>query len=199
MIKNIITTSCLSLVALSSAQAIVVAFDESADGDLGAPTAPTLLTFGIGTNTVTGQVDTNNGDTRDAIAFTLSAGQTLDSIILLAYDNPDTLALSDGNTGFFSLDNGLVSVIPGGGTSGEFLTGSTFNSTSVGSDLLDLGNLTDGPGITGGQLGPGDYTFNIQNTSTISSYELQFNVVPEPSSTALLGLGGLALAIRRRR
>ena len=29
--------------------------------------------------------------------------------------------------------------------------------------------------------------------------ELGFNTVPEPSSTALLGLGGLALILRRRK
>ena len=47
--------------------------------------------------------------------------------------------------------------------------------------------------------------FKIESTSNYGDVnetglsEIQFNSVPEPSSTALLGLGGLALILRRRK
>ncbi len=42
------------------------------------------------------------------------------------------------------------------------------------------------------------YTFNSQLTANTAVYRISFEVVPAPSSLALLGLGGLA-AMRRRR
>ena len=42
-------------------------------------------------------------------------------------------------------------------------------------------------------------TDNDTESVGITSYTLGFSQVPEPSSTALLGLGGLALMLRRRR
>jgi len=197
--KKIIIPSILSFVTLSSANAVVLVYDEDSDGDLGAPTSPTSLVLGAGTNTIIGEVGAS-GDTRDAFSFTLSAGQTLESIILVSYSDPETESLSDGNTGFFNLDEGLVSVIPSGVTSGDLLTGSLISGANNGGDFLDLSNQTDGSGLAvAGELGPGEYTFNIQNTSDAVAYELEFNVVPEPSSTSLLGLSGLFLLMRRRR
>jgi len=65
--------------------------------------------------------------------------------------------------------------------------------------LLEESNIQVGDGSPVGELGPGTYTFNIQNTSTISTYDLQFNVIPEPSMTSLLGLSALCLMLRRHR
>jgi len=197
--KTILSYCCLSFAAFGSVNATVLSYDESIEGDLGAPATPTFVTLGVGANTIIGQVDTVNGDTRDAFSFTISAGQTLQSVFLLSYDNPTTGAENDGNRGFYHIDDSLTSAIPSADVAPDLLTGRTFILSELnGVDLLattsDTGNT-----IAAGELGPGDYTFNIQNTSTISSYELQFNVVPEPSSTSLLGLGALALVMRRRR
>ena len=198
--KNILTFTCLSLAALHSAHATVLSFDENVDGDLGAPAAPTVLTLGAGANSIIGQVDTNNGDTRDAFTFTIAAGQTLESVFLLSYDNPTTPGVNDGNRGFYNFDDGATSVNPSGANSASLITGRTFTFSELdGVNLLDTSDQTGGSGIADGTLGPGTFTFNIQNTSTISSYELQFNVVPEPSSALLLGLGGFGLMMRRRR
>ena len=198
--KNILTFTCLSLAALHSAHATVLSFDENVDGDLGAPAAPTVLTLGAGANSIIGQVDTNNGDTRDAFTFTIAAGQTLESVFLLSYDNPTTPGVNDGNRGFYNFDDGATSVNPSSANSASLITGRTFTFSELdGVNLLDTSNQTGGSGIADGTLGPGTFTFNIQNTSTISSYELQFNVVPEPSSALLLGLGGFGLMMRRRR
>ena len=198
--KNILTFTCLSLAALHSAHATVLSFDENVDGDLGAPAAPTVLTLGAGANSIIGQVDTNNGDTRDAFTFTIAAGQTLESVFLLSYDNPTTPGVNDGNRGFYNFDDGATSVNPSSANSASLITGRTFTFSELdGVNLLDTSDQTGGSGIADGTLGPGTFTFNIQNTSTISSYELQFNVVPEPSSALLLGLGGFGLMMRRRR
>jgi hypothetical protein len=75
--------------------------------------------------------------------------------------------------------------------------GSQFNFSASGTDLTASFNFTGQDNIalvfnnfsglpTGGALA----TFSIDNISV---------AVPEPSSTALLGLGGLAFALRRRR
>jgi len=185
--------------ALCNSSAAVLSYNEVVDGDLGAPTAPTSLTFGIGANTIMGQVDTGGGDTRDAFSFTLGAGQILESVILLAYDNPTTTAVNDGNTGFYHFDDGLVSVIPNGTTSASLITGRTFNFGLAGTDLLNTTNQTGGPGIPAGELGAGSFTFNIQNTSTISDYTLQFNVIPEPTTASTLLLGSFLLLGKRSR
>lgn len=44
-----------------------------------------------------------------------------------------------------------------------------------------------------------DSSSAVRSTATIGSTDLSFVAIPEPSSTALLGLGGLALILRRRR
>jgi hypothetical protein len=82
-------------------------------------------------------------------------------------------------------------VLNGGEFTGRSVAGLAFNFT----DLLDASgtNLTNGTTIQGieiGQSGAADF------------YEVYANVaspIPEPSTTALLGLGGLALIVRRRR
>ena len=52
-----------------------ITYDESIDGDLGAPAAPTDLGLaGLGLNTVTGQINTNMNFDPDAFSFTVDAG-----------------------------------------------------------------------------------------------------------------------------
>jgi hypothetical protein len=46
-------------------------------------------------------------------------------------------------------------------------------------------------------LGPGTYTFLIQQSGSTVSYEFDMTVVPEPTSLCLIGLGGLLLLARR--
>ena len=65
----------------------------------------------------------------------------------------------------------------------SYLQGSSWSS----SDFLIVGLKTDPLTVTGTAI------------KWVSFNSAQLAVVPEPSSTALLGLGGLALALRRRR
>lgn len=65
--------------------------------------------------------------------------------------------------------------------------------------LLAAGNF----GSTGFStpLGPGTYTYLIQEVSPeqFRDYTLTFNVVPEPSSIALVSLVGVLFFVRRAR
>ena len=195
--KFLITSAVLSI----PASAATLQFDESVSGDLGGPAAPTSVTLGVGTNTVVGVTGGPGGATdRDAFTFTIGTGQSLVSIFLDTYN---TVGSTASNTGFYAIDEGSTTIVPNSSNSGQLLTGRTFNFQTFNPpagqvDLLETTNLTAGPGISGGELGPGTYTFLIQNTSTLSDFGLSLNVVPEPSSVLLLALGALGLGRRRR-
>lgn len=103
-----------------------------------------------------------------------------------------------------------------GGSDAGFVTagGNTGNwvDMNAGSDFV--GHVSGGDGVGGVQLS-GTGADSLAGTSIVSSFELgaenastawridsisvSGEVVPEPSSTALLGLGGLALILRRRK
>jgi len=61
--------------------------------------------------------------------------------------------------------------------------------------VADSGNalLADGSG------GTGDYSHTAGNAYSGATFNFSTTPIPEPSSTALLGLGGLALILRRRK
>ena len=74
-------------------------------------------------------------------------------------------------------------------------TGSTFTlATDVSGFAGSVGTFTNvnATGLGAGQSATVDY-------GTLNAGELTVTIVPEPSSTALLGLGGLALVLRRRK
>jgi hypothetical protein len=83
----------------------------------------------------------------------------------------------------------------------HFGTGATNPSTpvsTVGVDLLPLmANPSVAAGATGftAPLGPGNYTFLIQQLGGATSYEFDATVtaVPEPGSLCLMAVGGLLL------
>ncbi len=83
----------------------------------------------------------------------------------------------------FGLDASGRIGVPAGYTSGSDLNGTL---TFTGHSFASLG-LTPSPI---------PFTWTFANTDTV---KMTVAAVPEPSSTALLGLGGLALMLRRRR
>ncbi|BDS07071.1 hypothetical protein NT6N_21110 [Oceaniferula spumae] len=95
----------------------------------------------------------------------------------------------DGFTSVFQFDNNGANNFnysgSGGGTAGTHVsTGSgTFTFPTLLQGDLTIEAVDDGT----------NNNFRIQEAG------LQFSVVPEPSTTALLGLGGLAMVLRRRR
>jgi hypothetical protein len=71
-----------------------------------------------------------------------------------------------------------------------FIVNVTSQHTFTGTSLADFG-LTAGTDVLWMQ--------NVNATGTDGDVRLVAAVVPEPSTTALLGLGGLALILRRKR
>lgn len=193
-----LTALCALPVAAASGQ---VVFDEATDGDLSTdPLAPTGLDLNVGSNIVSGTV-TNQGDTRDFFTFEIGAGESLTGIFLLDYTDVDSGG--NGDRGFIHIDEGGASVVPSGGTAGEFLGGSHLDRGLIPDENFNvLERLAGAPqGGTGfiAPLGPGTYTINVQQTGPeLTAYALDLVVVPAPGSLAVLGLGGLA-AVRRRR
>jgi hypothetical protein len=118
-------------------------------------------------------------------------------LILLDFE-PNT------NIAWTHFDDGATSVIPSGPSAASLLAGAHIAAGTLdGTDLFGnyqagSPNLLAGPGLSG-PLGPGTYTFLMQQTSMIEqTYALEFFAVPAPG-VASLGLAGLLFGVRRRR
>lgn len=172
-----------------------IVWDEAINGDLSSdPEIPTPLTFTKGLNTMRGSLSEPDGDLRDYVTFTIGPNQFLNAIFLDAF-TPEGIsfqALNEGNTSF----------IPDFGTAGNFLGLDVVSHEMVGTDMM--------PGLAAAQfgnigfsipLGPGTYTYLIQEVTPGESrdYQISFQVIPEPSSAGLFGLLGLATFLRRVR
>lgn len=195
--KNM-ATAALALLALPAGATTV--WDESVSGDLSSdPLAPTALGFGVGVNSISGTV-TAAGDTRDYITFSIAPGTRLTGITLTSWF--DVGSGGTGNRGFAHLDDGSTSVVPSGATALEFLGGAHVDTVDIGADFLAiLAAAAQGGTGFATPLSPGDYTFNIQQTSAIlTGYSLDFEVsaVPVPGAVWLLASGLLGLAGLRR-
>jgi hypothetical protein len=196
-----VAASCLlmGMVFSSSSGWAIPIWTESLDGDLSsAEGSPTAVSIGLGTNTISGSISAAAGDTRDFITFTLAAGQQLSSILLQQWE--DGTSGGPANTGFHAINLGSTSFVPSGSTIGSFLGASHIDFLPPGTDLLpDLAAaVAGGTGFTV-PLGPGTYSYVIQQTGPqLNLYALDFVVVPEPTTALLLSLGLGGLAMQRR-
>jgi hypothetical protein len=115
------------------------------------------------------------------------------------------------NTGaplaFIAVTSGPM-IDPAVATAGDLLGYYLFGPPDIGQDILD--NLaisdTDPQGFGAAQgftapLGPGAYTFWVQEGTSSIVYRLELNVIPEPASIVLvsIGLGALLLGRRGRK
>ena len=184
--------------ALAAPASAVTVWDESIDGDLSTdPSAPTPISFEVGTNTIIGSVQTPS-DTRDYITFTIPSGQELSELLLQQYE--DLGVGGPGNRGYLAINEGDTSFIPAGATADLFLAGIHLDPAPAGTDLLPI--LESAP-INGSGLsvpvGPGTYSFVVQQTGPqLTGYTFDFVLVPEPGTAGLLALGLVGLARRRR-
>lgn len=169
-IRALLLATALSL-GVSPALADTI-HDEAIDGDLSTLAAsPTPLPIGVGGNTIIGTVNFsgNAAGDRDFFTLTVPDGQEITDINLLAW--------SPADIGFFAVNSGPTGFVPGTATNGSFLAGAHINANRVGADLLfDFVFLSITTNSLAEQrLGPGTYTFVIQQTSNlVSSYSLEF-------------------------
>jgi hypothetical protein len=182
----------LLLVALALPASAAVIHDESINGDLATnPAAPTALAFSVGGNTVIGTTGNTTGTVdRDYITFTLGPGQMLTGLTLLG--------LAPDNIAFTSFNAGNVGIIPSGATIGDFLAGIHINAANIGANLMvlfDTASVTTNS-LPTPDLGPGTYTYLIQQTSPIEqSYSLEF-IIQEAVPTAPSTWGGIKAMYR---
>ena len=102
-----------------------------------------------------------------------------------------------GNQRFEQWYNVSFTWTPTGGNTGNFsATGSSATTTS--SWTVSQSGFTFDSADAYFGFGAGDYFGNL-SIATYDNISITGTVVPEPSTTALIGLGGLALIIRRRR
>ena len=176
----------------------------------GAAHAATIIGHPLVTGSVDGQagfVMTSDpvagGDAGDVTEFSFYSVVTATTITPLIFDNAfevigvGTTRTTTTGAGIETFDFGLVT------GSADIGPGKFFGWTSSGTDSSPVA-FSASPGHTV------SYGYNwvpvVGETPTISgtlprTYSMQFTVepIPEPSTTALLGLGGLALILRRRK
>ena len=190
------TIALAGLVAAGFAHsaAAVTIWDEGLNGDLsGDQAAPTDLTVGLGTNSITG---TSQNLDRDFFTITVPDGARFTQLLLTSFDSTDDLA-------FFAIQSGPE--ITGDLFTADDLLGWLHPSaTFVGTDILD--DVALGVGAIGftTPLGPGTYTLWLQQGDPeLVTYGFDVIIepvaVPEPSMLMLFVLGLGALAVTRRR
>lgn len=199
---RLFVASLVTLGAIVPGASAAVSWNETIGGDLsGNPLAPTPVVMALGSNSVIGSVTSSN-DHRDYITFTIAPGQALTGIFLDSWINVSTGG--NGNTGFSFIDDGATSVIPDGSTIFDFLGGTHVDRTEAPDNTVNLLDLMSLPAAGGTgfltPLGPGVYTWEVQQTSPLlTSYSFNFVVVPAPGAPALLAAPALLIGMRRRR
>jgi len=176
-----VLTLVLPLLAISPLHSAVV-YNESVDGPMSSSgTTPTTLNLSLGSNTLISSI---GGSAQiEYFSFTLSAGQSLTSFKLDSYVSTDAVA-------WLGIKAGTDWTI--GYDTSQMIGNQHFGTANLGNPLLGIS--------VANPLGAGTYTVRSQqlNSNAISNYQLDLNVIPEPSTASLLLLT-LGLRLRRRR
>jgi hypothetical protein len=181
-----------SMFQLTTAARAAVVWNESVNGNLSSDqTHPTSLSVTAGTNSLVGTIGA--GNMQDWLTITIPQGEQLSSLILAAFQSTDKQGFMGVQAGTSFVGNSQTATPYLGyvhyGTSAT--NGSIPATNLVGQDLLPLmGNTTLAAGSQGftPPLGPGSYTFLIQQSGASTSYQFDFNIspVPEPASIVLI-------------
>lgn len=186
-------------------EAFAFSYDEGDATDLSDDRLnPTILALSIGTNSLNATTGLLPDFTLDVeyVRLDLSPNTRLDQIIMRSFE-----AQFDG-LAFIAVQQGTTFTVPPGqaGSDIDQILGyahfGPYGESVVGEDILD--DIGRGFGAIGfsGPLEGSSYTFWIQQTGSLTTYQLDFMVsaVPEPASAALLAclMTGMLL-IRRRR
>ena len=217
--KKLIITNLLIASALSSQAVVVALYDGVDSGNTNFETseAPAATNFGSTYTANVGGISTSNEnafvttiDAPSTLADSITGGDYHSFIIGSAVNNLTGVSIDLSywfNNGFAG---GSYSVNVMNSTDG-FVAGNQDGTLTI----TDLNNGTDATALTGSFALPdvvaGDSLevrlyFSDSSTSTTRFHRLDaatvnatVTPVPEPSSAALLGLGALALILRRRR
>ena len=204
---GIFGTAAACALAIAAAPATAgVSYTEDSSPDLSdSGLSPTVLDVGLGNNIIEGLTG-RNGDgviDRDYFTFTLAGGEALSQII---FTNGSNIGLS-----FIGVQSGnQVTVDPAAADATGLLGWYHYSSADLGTDLLDnMGVASAGSTGFTGPLGPGTYSFWVQEASPGAPVGYRFNFivsefvgdVPEPATWAmmLLGFGAAGVALRRSR
>ncbi|MGB5323796.1 MAG: VPLPA-CTERM sorting domain-containing protein [Pseudomonadales bacterium] len=176
------TNRIFFIASLTASSFVGASYDESVSGDLsGSLSSPTVISIDL-QNIITGTVGNNgntgatNGSDADYFSFSLSETQTIAAI--------NVISSSGDDVSFIGYTQGLGF---SGQTSGD-IDGNVFFGAMSGNIL---------PGLSGGPLTGGNYSFWIQETSNlVQSYSIDFVIsqVPVPAAAWLFGSGLIALA-----
>lgn len=206
MKKTTITSLLLALGLAGASQAATVVFDTSGIGGTGESTGLgqsfTTGTLGLDNKLSTIELDSSfgSGDAQASFSATLRLFADLDGNASTWDSNGTPLATSDTQ----NIDPGTASTV------------FTFASLPVLSDstvyLIQFVNNTEAgtrlafnsdPGTTGSTGGEGFRLISADgSTGTVlagNDFGVKVTTIPEPSSTALLGLAGFGLLVRRRK
>jgi hypothetical protein len=197
------TLSLITFLALPFGTVGATDWDELINGDLSNDgLTPTFINFTSGNNLIEGTMGFNGTALdRDIWTFNVPVGQFLTAINLVSYSAPAAginsfMAIDDATT--ININDSSQHLSNGLWTEEFDGLGNTFTPLLT---ILDNGPLFGGTGFSG-SLGPGDYTFWVQETSAEVHYCIDFVLtpvpVPEPGSAMLLGAASLA-CLRRRR
>lgn len=176
-----------------------VVHDEELSGDLsGDYASPSIINLLPGSNVLIGSMGvSNDGEDLEYVNVNVPGGYYLSELRLLQYEGRDLTAfigLQEGTAFTFQADDafshindmlGWSHIGPGAGT-------------AVGSDLLPaIGE--NGQGFTPPLAGP-TYTFWIQQTGSVTDYQLNFVVtpIPEPATWLILGIAAVFAVARIR-
>lgn len=217
--KSITTVALLSLVGMSAQQAQAATIIELSDGI----TTVSVTDGGIGDLSATpgvvvfsGAVGVFDVNVTTGLSYPLLGSLTAPKLDL------NSVNVSSGGTGILTVKltttdyvgpvgSGAATLDAGGTTNGSIgidsyvgLSNSPFEtSVATGS----LGVFSSGPfSGTDGSVTPllAPYSATIiativhDDAADVTSFDAEYNIVPEPASAALLGMGVLALARRRR-
>ena len=197
--------AAVGALALGSVSAVAATgYNETSSGDLSnLNTSPTAVTFGVGSNIISGSTGSTAGVIdRDYFTFTIAPDQQLTAIMVL--DGTTSIAGRDPQNplSFIGLEAGGSVTDPGAPVVGDLLGYTHYGPSLVGSDILD--NIGAGAGAQGfsGPLGAGTYSVWIQEANAgTANYVFDFLVasVPESSTWAMMlcGFGLIGWSMRR--
>lgn len=168
------TTMTLACLALFSTGALAAGYSEKKLGDLSDDgLAPTAVKLRLGGNVISGKYGAKDGVIdRDYFTVKIAEGQQLSAVIL----EPETQV--GLNVSFIGVQAGKkVTVPPVGGDPSDLLGWTHYGTDDEGTDILPAIGQGDGAQGFVPPLGPGTYSFWVQETATCKcQYRFTFQV-----------------------